>query len=65
MKLTNTLTTTANIYVQELDIRSYKIEETYTSRTLRDVYASIYCVSNTICKSSYFFSSTKHTIYPS
>ena len=41
MKLTNTLTTEANMYVQDLDIRSYKIEDTYTSRTLRDLYASI------------------------
>ena len=41
MKLTNTLTTTANMYVRDLDIRSYKIYKIYTSRTLRDVYASI------------------------
>ena len=53
MKLNNNLTNTASIYVQELEIRSYKIEDTYTYRTLRDVYSSIECVFNTICKSSF------------
>ena len=53
MKLTNTLTTAAHMYVQGLDIRSYNIDETYTSSTLRDIYSSIQSVFNTICKSSF------------
>ena len=34
MKLTNTLTPTADMYVRDLDISSYEMDQTYTSSTL-------------------------------